>query len=230
LDIIHRLVFYLKHDVSEKESSLLNVVFQIKDMAMDNAQNCDSYRLRLYGPRRDEVTGGWIKLHNELHNLCSSASIIGVAKWRWIRWTGKVARMRENKNIFRLMVGKSERKKERRCSSMHSSEDLFQMPKFVFCIRWTAGLSLVRKWPRSFLILLSPPKLWGNTWNLAIAFPKSRRKFWQSYLKKKSKVIPVTGRGDLYCYEMLRIPHCLNNLFTDGGKFVSPTHLPHSAL
>jgi hypothetical protein len=46
--------------------------------------------------------------------------------------------------------------------------------------------------------------------------------------KKKSKTIPVTGRGGLYGCEMLRIPHCLDNRLTDGGKVASPTHRPRS--
>jgi hypothetical protein len=46
-------------------------------------------------------------------------------------------------------------------------------------------------------------------------------------IKKKSKAITVTGRGGLYGCEMLRIPHCLYNRLTDGGKFVSPAHRPH---
>jgi hypothetical protein len=44
-----------------------------------------------------------------------------------------------------------------------------------------------------------------------------------------SRSIPVTGRGGLYGCEMLRIPHCLDTQFTDGSKFVSPTHRPCSA-
>jgi hypothetical protein len=43
----------------------------------------------------------------------------------------------------------------------------------------------------------------------------------------KSKVIPVTGLGGLWGCEMLRIPHCLDNRLTDGGKVVSPTQQPH---
>jgi hypothetical protein len=39
--------------------------------------------------------------------------------------------------------------------------------------------------------------------------------------KSKSKAIPVTGRGGLQGCEMLRIPHSLENLLTDGGKVVS---------
>jgi hypothetical protein len=49
---------------------------------------------RIFGPRRDEVTGGWRKLHNEeLHNLYSSPCIIRMIKPRGIRWTGHVARL-----------------------------------------------------------------------------------------------------------------------------------------
>jgi hypothetical protein len=49
---------------------------------------------RIFGPKRDGVTGGWRKLHNEeLHNLYSSPSIIRMIKWRRMRWAGHVARM-----------------------------------------------------------------------------------------------------------------------------------------
>jgi hypothetical protein len=47
---------------------------------------------RIFGPKRDGVTGGWIKLHNEeLHNLYSSPSIIRIIKSRRMRWAGYVA-------------------------------------------------------------------------------------------------------------------------------------------
>jgi hypothetical protein len=49
---------------------------------------------RIFGPKRDEVTGGCRKLHNEeLHNLYSSPSIIRMIKSRMMRWAGHVARM-----------------------------------------------------------------------------------------------------------------------------------------
>jgi hypothetical protein len=44
----------------------------------------------------------------------------------------------------------------------------------------------------------------------------------------KLKAIPVTDRGGLWGCEMLRIPHCVENLFTNGGEVVSPTHPPLS--
>jgi hypothetical protein len=67
---------------------------------------------RIFAPKRDEVTGGWRKLHNEeLHNLYSSPSIIRVIKSRRMRWAGHVARMGEKKYAYRILVGKSEGKR-----------------------------------------------------------------------------------------------------------------------
>jgi hypothetical protein len=66
---------------------------------------------RIVGPKRDDVTGGWRKLYNEEpHNLYSSASIIGIIKSRRMRWAGHVAQMGEKRNVYRLLVGKSEGK------------------------------------------------------------------------------------------------------------------------
>jgi hypothetical protein len=62
--------------------------------------------------KRDGVTGGWRKLHNEeLHNLYSSSSKIRIIKSRRMRWAGRVARMGEKKNVYRLLVGKPEGKR-----------------------------------------------------------------------------------------------------------------------
>jgi hypothetical protein len=64
---------------------------------------------RIFGPKRDEVTGEWRKVHNEeLHDLYSSPNIIRIMKSRRMRWTGHVARMGEKRNVYRLFVGKSE--------------------------------------------------------------------------------------------------------------------------
>jgi hypothetical protein len=64
---------------------------------------------RIFGPKRDEVTGEWRKLHNEkLYDLFSSTSIIKVVKSRRMRWLGHVARMRKKRNAYRLLVGKTE--------------------------------------------------------------------------------------------------------------------------
>jgi hypothetical protein len=63
----------------------------------------------LFGPKRDEVTGDWRKMHNEgLHNLYSSPSIIKMIKSRRMRQAGHVARMGERRNVYRILVGKPE--------------------------------------------------------------------------------------------------------------------------
>jgi hypothetical protein len=62
---------------------------------------------RIFGPKRDELTGGWRKLHNEeLHNLYSSPSTVRIIKSRSMRWAGHVARMRARRNAYRILVGK----------------------------------------------------------------------------------------------------------------------------
>jgi hypothetical protein len=67
---------------------------------------------RIFGPKRDEVTGERRKLHNEeLHDLYSSPSIIRIIKSRRMRWAGHVARRGEKRNAYRLLVGKPERKR-----------------------------------------------------------------------------------------------------------------------
>jgi hypothetical protein len=51
---------------------------------------------RIFGPKRDEVTGRWRKLNNdELRDLYSSPSIIRIIKSRRMRWAGHVARIEE---------------------------------------------------------------------------------------------------------------------------------------
>jgi hypothetical protein len=66
---------------------------------------------RIFGPKRDEVTSKWRKLHNkELHDLYSSPSTIRIIKSRRMRWAGHVARMGEKRNAYRLLVGKPEGK------------------------------------------------------------------------------------------------------------------------
>jgi len=64
---------------------------------------------RIFGPRRDEVTGEWRKLHNEeLNDLYCSPNIVRVIKSRRMRWAGHVARMGEERGMYRVMLGKPE--------------------------------------------------------------------------------------------------------------------------
>jgi hypothetical protein len=67
---------------------------------------------RIFGPKRDEVIGGWRKLHNEeLHNLSCSPSIIKIIKSRRMGWAGNIARMGTKRNAYRILVGKPEGKR-----------------------------------------------------------------------------------------------------------------------
>jgi len=61
---------------------------------------------RIFGPRRDEVTWEWRRLHNEeLNDLYSSPNIVRVIKSRRMRWVGHVARMCEEREVYRVLVG-----------------------------------------------------------------------------------------------------------------------------
>jgi len=67
---------------------------------------------RIFGPKRDEVTGDWRKLHNEeLNDLYSSPNIVRVIKSRRMRFAGHVARMEEGRAVYRVLVGKPEGKR-----------------------------------------------------------------------------------------------------------------------
>jgi hypothetical protein len=66
---------------------------------------------KIFGLKRDEVMGGWRKLHNEeLHNLYSSSSIIRKIKSRRMRWAGHAGRTRERMKAYRYLVGEPEGK------------------------------------------------------------------------------------------------------------------------
>jgi hypothetical protein len=67
---------------------------------------------RIFGPKRNEVTGEWRKLHNEeLNELYSSPNIIWVIKSIIIKWTEHVARMGERRCVYRVLVWKPEGKR-----------------------------------------------------------------------------------------------------------------------
>jgi hypothetical protein len=66
----------------------------------------DKVLRRIFGPKRNEVTGEWRKLHNEeLNGLYSSLNIIRLIKSRRMRWVGHVARMGEGRGAHRILVG-----------------------------------------------------------------------------------------------------------------------------
>ena len=64
---------------------------------------------RIFGSRRDEVTGEWRKLHNvELNDLYSSPNIVRVIKPKRLRWAGHVARIGEKRGVHRVYLGEPE--------------------------------------------------------------------------------------------------------------------------
>jgi len=62
---------------------------------------------RIFGPRRDEVSGKWRRLHNEeLNDLYTSPNIVRVIKSRRMRWAGHVGHMCEERGVYSVLVGK----------------------------------------------------------------------------------------------------------------------------
>jgi hypothetical protein len=67
---------------------------------------------RIFGNKREEVAGGWRRLHNEeLHNLYLSPTIIRVINSRRMRWEGRIACMEKMENAYKVLVGKPEEKR-----------------------------------------------------------------------------------------------------------------------
>ena len=66
----------------------------------------------VFGPKKDDITGEWRKLHSEeLSDLCSLPNIVLVVKSRRMRWAGHVACMGEGRGVHRVLVGKPEGKR-----------------------------------------------------------------------------------------------------------------------
>jgi hypothetical protein len=62
---------------------------------------------RIFGPKRDGVTGEWKELHNEeLNDLYSSPNIVRVMKSRRMRWAEYLAHVGERRDVYRVLVGK----------------------------------------------------------------------------------------------------------------------------
>ena len=95
--------------------------------------------LRIFGPRRDEVTGDWRRLHNEeLNDLYSSPNNVLVKKSRRVRWAGHVAHMGEERGAYRVLVGKPEGKRP------------LGRPRCRWVARrWDVGMWTGLGWPRT---------------------------------------------------------------------------------
>jgi hypothetical protein len=67
---------------------------------------------RIFGPKREEVSGGWRRLHNEeLHNLYTSPHIVKVMKLKRMRWVEHVARRGHKRISYNILVGNTERER-----------------------------------------------------------------------------------------------------------------------
>jgi len=100
---------------------------------------------RIFGPRRDEVTGEWRRLHNEeLNDRYSSPNIVRVIKSRRMRWAGHVARMGEDREVYRVLVGKSEGKSHWRDLGVDGWIILVWISR-----RWDVGIWIGLGWPRT---------------------------------------------------------------------------------
>jgi hypothetical protein len=96
---------------------------------------------RIFGSKRDEVTGEWRKLHNEeLNDLYSSPNIIWVIKPRRMAWPGHAARMVAKRGVCRILVGKPEGKRPLG-RPRHRWEDNIKM--YLQEVGWRAWTGLI---------------------------------------------------------------------------------------
>ena len=121
---------------------------------------------RVFGPKRDEVTGEWRKLHNEeLSNLYSLPNIVLVVKSRRMRWAGHVARMGQWRGVYRVLVGKPEGKRPLG-RPRHRWEDNIKMDLQEVggsCGDWMELVQDRDSWRTivSTVMNLRVPKMWG---------------------------------------------------------------------
>jgi hypothetical protein len=99
--VILPVVFYgsVNWSLTLREENRLRVLFENRALR------------RISGPEREE-DGSWRKVHdNKLPGLYSSSNIVRVIKSRRMRWAGHVARMEEGRGVYRVLVGRPERKR-----------------------------------------------------------------------------------------------------------------------
>ena len=100
---------------------------------------------RIFGPRRDEVTEEWRRLHNEeLNYLYSSPNIVRAIKSRRMRWAGHVERMGEERGVYRVFVGKPEGKRLLGRPRRRLVDDILGW----ISRRWDVGIWTGFGWPR----------------------------------------------------------------------------------
>jgi len=105
---------------------------------------------RIFGLRRDKVTGEWRRLHNEeLNDMYSSPNILRAIKSRRMRWTGHLARMDEERGMYRFLVGKPEGKNHWGDLGVDGWIILAWISR-----RWDVGIWTGLGWPRIWTELL----------------------------------------------------------------------------
>jgi hypothetical protein len=99
---------------------------------------------RIFGPKRDEITGEWRKLHNEEpKDLCPSLNIVRVIKSRRMKWAGHVARVGEERGVYRVLVRKPEGRRplgRLRLTREYNIKEIFR--------KWDVGISTGLNWLR----------------------------------------------------------------------------------
>jgi len=98
----------------------------------------------IFGPRKDEVTGEWRRLHNEeLNDFYSSPNIVWVIKSRRMRWAGHVACMGEERGVYRILLGKPEGRKPLGRPRRRWVDNIRKISR-----RWDVGIWTGLDWPR----------------------------------------------------------------------------------
>jgi hypothetical protein len=134
----------------------------------------------MFGPKRDEVTGGWRKLHNEeLHKLYLSPNIIRMINSRRMTCAGHVAELGEKRNAYRILVGKPEGSRPlgrpRRRSVDNVKMDLREIE--WGCVDWIDLAQDRDQWRAlvNIVMNLRVPKNAGNFWSSCTIGGFSRR-------------------------------------------------------